>query len=779
MKLRSIYVLLAAALLALGACTNTKTVGDPKAAAAAEQRAAAAKEARDAAEAALEDLRDSLARAQGALGASGNAEQREKARGAVVAARTDLKTVTASLERQPASGARTKAQAALTAVDKALELTVAALEATDDALAPGAEPASLTSMHTALDRAQAALDEAQASLTAALAAKPSTEIKTLLAQAQATLSTAQVSLVPELRRELADARTRADTEKERADTYDPRVTLNDALEPARAARTSLAASLTSKGPVAWTARTRTVVSAGVTTVVALDNDIQDEAVPWATGKTLGLGVAGPVSTDEFQLRGITVRGIGGGGQQDPDGAYQTADGTGNPPVMGRADAGAWRNWNAAYESSIRMNADGDGITLKMGGDGTIFYDFEVEHSALGSGGAAYEAQNQPEGATCAVTAGSTPAEKSAGKCDDAIARDVTATFGTPVADPDGEAAWHFRMRVPVSPDTPHTETRELAELESWSKFRDDEGKTLFQVKDPNGPYEDEDEEGKFRYKVVRAELGSQEDGWKPLEHRRALRIARGRPVEELGVYNVWLSNYAGEDSYLQYAAYGLFNFLDYSTTEVSHARMQAFHFGYDAFADKPGRRPADRSTADGPLEATFKGRTTGWMMQRQTEIPDAGYDLIRLRGAVELTANLNAGGGDGHGTVSGFMKDFEFLQNGVWTADVYYRYLENEPADAPAEANRGKAVLLESADIKANGSFSGVAHAAHNGVGFGEGNKNFAPGQYGGAFYGPRELGKLEAAGHWYLPRADDTSGSPHPGTGAIFGSFGAKSEKE
>ena len=489
-----------------------------------------------------------------------------------------------------------------------------------------------------------------------------------------------------------------------------------------------------------------------------------------------------------------MRGIGGRGRQAADGANQAADGTSNPPVMGRADAGAWRNWNAAYESSIRMNADGGGITLEMGGDGTIFYDFEVEHSALGSGGATYEAQNQPEGATCAVTG-------SAGKCDDAIARDVTATFGTPVADPDGEAAWHFRMRVPVSPDTAHTETRDLAVLHSWSKFTDDEGNTLFRVPDEDGPYEDKD--GKYRVErtPIVTDLATtlaadpERANWKPLEHRRALRIARGRPVEELGVYNVWLSNYAGLDTgakaddpsddtqrYLQYAAYGLFNFLDYSTTEVSHARMQAFHFGYDAFADEDDRRPADWGTADDPVEATFNGKTTGWMMRETKAGGGAGFDLIRLRGAVELTANLDAGGG-GHGTVEGFMKDFEFLQNGVWTADTFYRYLENEPADAPAVANRGKAVLLKSADIGADGSFSGVAHAAHNGVGYGEGTNNFAPGQYGGAFYGPRELGEIEAAGHWYLPMAidhptDTSLGDPHPGVGAILGSFGAKSEE-
>ncbi len=598
----------------------------------------------------------------------------------------------------------------------------------------------------------------------------------------------------EAEKDRADAeRDRADAEKERADTYDPRLSLNDALLPSRLSRIGLPLHLTPKGSVeadaegpvvTWTARTRTdiEVAAGVTTVtvVALDNDIQKVAVPWAAGKTLGLGPAGAVSTDEFALRGIVVRG-GPLGRQTTAGARVGADGTYNPPVQGLADTGAWRNWNAAYESSIRMKADG--LTLKMGGDGTIFFDFE-RLGALGSGGAAYEAENQPEGATCAVTG-------SAGKCDDAIASDVTATFGTPVADPDGEAAWHFKMRVPVNPAAPHVDTRDFDALPGWAKFTDDAGNTLFRVPDPDGPYED----GDGRYRVERTPIvtdlattlaaDAERADWKPLETKRAQRIDRGRPDDELGVYNVWLSNYAGVDDkgtaadesddtrrYLKYAAYGLFNFLDYSTRGMNYARAQAFHFGYDAFGNTDGNRPADWGTAANPIVATFNGRTTGWMIRGTLEEAGRLTELIRMRGDVTLTATFNARNAaddaSGHGAVQGSMNNFEFLRNDIWSTDVNYRILRNDPARTDAAA-----VLLQAADIGADGSFRGVARATYNGVG-GTGIDNFTnDGAWGGAFYGPKTLGELEAAGYWNLRM--NTAGDP--GRGALIGSFGVVSD--
>ena len=58
----------------------------------------------------------------------------------------------------------------------------------------------------------------------------------------------------------------------------------------------------------------------------------------------------------------------------------------------------------------------------------------------------------------------------------------------------------------------------------------------------------------------------------------------------------------------------------------------------------------------------------------------------------------------------------------------------------------------------------GPGHDAHN----------FADGTYGGAFYGPRTLGDLEAAGYWRLPVA---VGAPATSAGTLLGSFGARSE--
>ena len=863
---RFVSLLACGTALALGACTDTKTVpgGDPNLQGQLDEEKRTNNELRTA----LNGLRTSLEAAQAALGSSTPADQQM----AVEQAREDLKTAQTALEAQPeGSPGKSEAAEALTA----LGLALTAVDDLVGASASGASgPVALASMHVTLARAQAAIDAAQVKLKAALAAAPATdtELRGLLAQAQAALTTAQVTLVPRLRQELADAqgelatanadvlrltgelataqarvatltgelatakeqagdnaaevtrlegelgRAQArvatltgelatanarvarlteerDEQQERADTYDPRLTLNDALLPERVARIGLPLELTPKGSVeadaegpavTWTRRTRTdvEVAAGVTTatVVALDNDIMKDAVPWATGKTLGLGIAGAVSTDEFQLRGITMRG-GRLGLQNPDGTRRSSgiDGTYNPPVQGHADAGAWRNWNAAYESSIQMKEDGGGITLKMGGDGTIFFDFERLRAI---GGAAV--LNQPENAPACVAA-------SDSTCDDVIASDVKATFGTPVADPDGEAAWHFKMRVPVNPDAPHVDTRsDYHTLPTYVRFVDDNGSTLFRVPDENGPYTDENGQ---KYRVERTPIvtdlattlaaDSERAEWMPLEANRAQRIARGRPSEELGVYNTWLSNYAGVDDkgtvdesddtrrYLEYAAYGLFNFLDYSTRGMNYARAQAFHFGYDAFKDEDDNRPANWGTADNPIMATFNGRTTGWLIRGTLEEADRLTELIRMRGDVKLTAQFNGvdmADDPGHGTVSGSMNNFEFLRNDIWSTDVNYRILRNDPEHADKAA-----VLLEEADVGANGSFSGVAAATYNGES-GNGVDNFDNGTYGGVFYGPRELGKLEAAGYWNL-RMNAAGGNPDSGRGALIGSFGARSE--
>ena len=686
---RFVTLLACGAMLVLGACTNTKR--DPMATARAEQ-----------AEAALNELRASLAAAQAALGSSATAEERLAV---LTNVETNLEKVQETLKAEPDSAARTAVQAALSAVGTAAAAVKRALAPTP---ASGG-PVSFADMHTTLDRAQAALDDAQTRIAAALETEPTGALRTALSQAQAMLSTAQNSLVPELRRELADAEKDAAAQRARADTYDPRVTLGDRLTPLRKTRIGLLASMADPGSVTWTRRTDVEVTAGVTTDSVDPNPnklkIKSDAVPYAAGNRLFPGSGGgQVSTDEFQMRGVTVRGDQLGRQ--PDG---TTDGTINPAVMGSgAGFGTWKNYDATYESSIRMQADGGGVTLKMSGDGVIFNDME-RLTALGPG----LFSNQPGNGGCA--------DVDDAKCDDPTTSDVEAAFGTPVADPDGEAAWHFKMRVPVNPKTPHVETRAFRVYDLLpGRFTDDAGNTLFRVPDEDGPYEDKD----GRYRVERTPIvvtlpitlgdPAARATWKPLETKRAQRIDRGRPSEELGVYNLWLSNYAGVDGkgtadesddthrYLRYAAYGLFNFWDYSVKAQRYGRMQAFHFGYDAFSDTTGNKPADWGTADNPIEATFNGKTTGWLLQSPRG--DSISRIIRLRGDVELTAELNAGGA-GHGTISGAMRDFEFLHNDVWGRDVRYRILDNaRVANYPVadDPRPGNAVILESADVGAD-----------------------------------------------------------------------------
>ena len=154
-------VLACAALLALGACTDTKhaRTGDTAALAAEKARA-------DALAAALASLEE----AQAALGSGTNAQQRTAARAAVNNAREDLaKFQETVLPDQLENAGRTAAEAALAAVDTALERTAEALQETDGAMASGAGQVQLANMHTSLDRAQAAVDAARTELKTALA----------------------------------------------------------------------------------------------------------------------------------------------------------------------------------------------------------------------------------------------------------------------------------------------------------------------------------------------------------------------------------------------------------------------------------------------------------------------------------------------------------------------------------------------------------------------------------------------------------------------------------
>ncbi len=734
--------------LALGACTETRTVriGDDLAAPAAE--------------AALDALRGSLAAAQAALRAATTGEQREEAGKVVNEARRGLAQVREDLEMLPDS-----ADAALAAVDTALSLVGEALGAANAAFGSGGT-VSLASMHTTLDRAQTALDDAQTRITEALAANPTGAIETALLQAQGALTTAQVSLVPLLREELktaeADLATRATerdaaraaqeaTEAERDDARAERDALRDEhvhpplFRSARAPR-ALGATIT------VTRTARTVPNADGDEWVANPDalDIATDAVPYVAGATLASRAG-----DEFPMRAITFRGdIRQGSQRGMTGA--AADNDGRYPIIqgpGNTLGNAADHTKTAVVSSIRLPEDG-GLILEAGGSGVVFNEFQWDIRGTeadgpdgipGDGGATTATTATDFHAAMFRRAGETPpsvgdtltqaqADKLTGwaadncsgvtfPCWDGNMRDLTIDFGLPSPDPDGESGYHWASKIPSSESQPKPEAAEA--MHRWAKPKVD--------------------------KFVDPERGA---------------------GEYRGEYRVWLSNYAGLDEgedaddasddthrYLQYAAYGLFTFTDYLTSNVRPARMQGFHFGYDAFADAAGMRTTD---LDAPITATFTGRASGMVMEPHSDRSQVER-LIRVRGDVTLDATIG-----GANTITGRISNFETPSGRAWGP---YAPLTDS-------------VRLTNGTIAADGSYRGDTTVD------GAASHLWDDGAFGGNFYGDKGGPDLETAGWWYLTSRGYTPPQTNPLTGAdardhpgrpdfrysgAFGSFGAR----
>ena len=756
------------AMLALSACstkTRTVRVGDPTAEQAAENRAKAAEAAlaaaenrakadqdradaaEDALEDALNDLRDSLARAQAALGAANTPQQRTAAGQAVADAQNDLGMFQEALGDQPESRAKTAAVRALNAVDTALTRTREALAATNAAMGSGAGELVFASTHTSLDRAQAALDAAQAALTTALDADPSDALRTLLAQAQGTLSTAQVSLVPLLRQELQTARAERDALRDEH--------VSPPLFRSTAGPRDLGATIT------ITRTARTVPNTDGDEWVANPNAlaINEDAVPYAAGRTL----TSRAGNEEFPMRAITFRGdIRQGSQRgktgadaNNDGRYPIIQGPGN--TLGNAND----HTKNAVISSIQFSEDG-GLILKAGGSGIVFNEFQYDIRGTeadgpdgipGDGGATTSTTATDFHVAMFRRAGDTPpsvgdtltqaqADKLTGwaadncsgvtfPCWDGNMRDLTIDFGKPSPDPDGESGYHWASKIPSSTDQPKPAAADA--MHRWAKPKVDN--------------------------FVDPERGNG-------EHR--------------GEYRVWLSNYAGLDTgatdaatddshrYLQYAAYGLFTFTDYLTSNVRPGRMQGFHFGYDAFADAAGMRTTD---LDNPIEATFKGRASGMVMEPHSDRTQVER-LIRVRGDITLNACIGASGctrsgvPTGANTITGAISNFETPAGGGWGP---YVPLRDE-------------VRLTNGTIAADGSYEGDADVE------GGSGHLWDPGKFGGNFYGNRGGSDLETAGWWYLtargytPDARSLTGSaaqndprrPDFRYSGAFGSFGA-----
>ncbi len=715
---------------------------------------------RDEARAALDDLRESLETAQDALGSATVGEQRAAARRAVDDARTSLREVRQDLEALPDGEAKTAASGALAAVDTALTLTAEALAASPAASGGIVSPANL---HTTLDRAQTALDNAQTRLKTALAADPSAEMRALLSQAQATLSTAQLSLVPLLREELADAertaatqRTRAesaeterDSEKARADAQRARAesaeTERDTLKAERLrplfSNTRSPETLGATISVGRTART-VANSDGDEWIANPDKlDIATDAVPWVAGRTLN----SRAGNEEFPMRAITFRGdIRQGSHRgltgsaaDNDGRFPIVQGPGN--TLGNA---ADHTKNAVL-SSIRLTEDG-GLILKAGGTGIVFNEFQWDIRGTeadgpdgipGDSGAVLGNPATVHHVAMFRRAGETPpavgdsltqaqadrltgwaADNCSGvtfPCWDGNMRDLTIDFGLPSLDPDGESGYYWQSKIPSSEGQPKPAVADA--MHRWAR--------------PKAEHFVDPDRGAGEYR---------------------------------GEYRVWLSNYAGVDAdadearFLSYAAYGLFAFTDYFTSNVRPARMQGFHFGYDAFADADGAKTTD---LDSPVTATFTGRTAAMVMHPHSDRSQVEY-LTRLRGDVALNATIG-----GSNTISGAISGLETpVAGGGWRPFT--------------ELSGG--VRLRNGIIAADGSYEGVADAD------GGTSHLWDNGSFGGNFYGDRNGPDLETAGWWYLTArgysgalsgtaARDYPGRPDFNLSGAFGSFGAE----
>ena len=249
--------------------------------------------------------------------------------------------------------------------------------------------------------------------------------------------------------------------------------------------------------------------------------------------------------------------------------------------------------------------------------------------------------------------------------------------------------------------------------------------------------------------------------------------ADGRP-EELGTYELWLSNHggldtgadaddAGDDSHrhLEYAAYGLFMVFDNVPATPTFTRPQAFAFGYDAFRDADGMRTTDVSTS---IAAIFKGRTMARALRNgESETHISLNGATPLRGDVTLNACIGGSSCTGDGIpatanrISGMISGLEELRHdGVWI---------------PFRAAAG-GIPMEEDEIAADGSFGGylgyprTADGTLNSWDFDA--ESGSTSKYGGNLYGPRD--GLEAAGWWHM-QSDNRGRALRS---SLIGSFGA-----
>ena len=255
--------------------------------------------------------------------------------------------------------------------------------------------------------------------------------------------------------------------------------------------------------------------------------------------------------------------------------------------------------------------------------------------------------------------------------------------------------------------------------------------------------------------------------------------------EDLGLYEVWLSNHIGvnkglepapgsalppqpEDDtqrYLKYAAYGLFvytadteTFTD-GTSNGQMGRVQNMYFGYSAFGSDNGQQTTDIN--ESITSAKFVGQTFA-IAVKGNQFLSTGIEKIMLRGDVDLRVSIPKTTGTGE--LSGKLDNFE-----QWKDEIWQEYRSGfEVALNDGESTPGPV------DIATDGTFNGVTSATVLNAGTREAPTDISGevGYFEGSFYGPRaDKDDLEAAGSWNV----GFPGTPNPPEWRIFGSFGAK----
>ena len=284
-------------------------------------------------------------------------------------------------------------------------------------------------------------------------------------------------------------------------------------------------------------------------------------------------------------------------------------------------------------------------------------------------------------------------------------------------------------------------------------------------------------------------------GQSPSQPNLLSTFQNGRNDWDLGLYQLWVTNHGGYDRnlepaaglgqrsrgddvarYLKYAAYGVFVHTDTLTDYLLPSRVQAFHFGYDAFEDKADKRTTDLAT---PINVRFDGRTMGFMYQHFNNPNPIRVDI---RGDVVLNARI----GSGANTISGEVTSLEKLSpEGQW---VRFERAVNIRTDSDKEDrlvfasdsfdSSGQDFAAAGAPIGADGSYKGGVYPQYWDTSVTPNvwkakTWDFNPShssnssEFGGTLYGPRD--DLETAGYWYLE-----GDARRERWGGIVASFGA-----